>query len=67
MIKTYSFDRVKMARNLTLEQLHELEVIVKAEHKLEQRNSIHLFDKKGLKKLDNIGWAIYHKAKRGGS
>ncbi|MBO5631469.1 MAG: hypothetical protein J5965_20570 [Aeriscardovia sp.] len=61
-MKTYSFNRVEMAKHLTLEQLSELEVIVKRDHKLE--GGFYLYDTKGLKKLENIGWAIYHKTKQ---
>lgn len=64
-MKTYGFNRIKMAQNLTLDQLNELKLKVEQEHGLEQRNGIHLYDKKGLKKLDEISWAVYHKTKRG--
>ena len=64
-MKTYSFNRIKMAQNLTLDQLNELKLRVEQEHRLEQRNGIHLYDSKGLKKLDQISWAVYHKTKRG--
>ena len=53
-----------MARNLTIDQLNDLEAKVMQEHKLEQGNGIHLYDKRGLKKLDDISWAIYHKMKK---
>ena len=63
-MKTYGFDRIKMARNLTLDQLDELKLRVEQEHRLEQRSGIHLYDSKGLKKLDEISWAVYYKTKR---
>ncbi|MBO6253025.1 MAG: hypothetical protein J6O49_05160 [Bacteroidaceae bacterium] len=62
-MRTYGFNRVEMSRNLTLEQLIELEEKVKLDHKLEQNSGIHIYDRKGMKKLDDIGWAIYHKTK----
>ena len=64
-MKTYGFNRIKMAQNLTLDQLNELKLKVEREHRLEQRNGIHLYDSKGLKKLDEISWAVYYKTNRG--
>lgn len=45
-MKTYGFNRIKMAQNLTLDQLNELKLMVEQEHKLEQPSGIHLYDKK---------------------
>lgn len=63
-MKTYSYNRFKMAQNLTLEELEDLAKMVEADHKNQQEGAIHLIDERGRKKLDNIGWAIYQKTKK---
>lgn len=71
-IKTYGFDRLKMAKNLSGEELEYLQSEVKELHANEFKDgkyfengtqTISLIDKKGLKKLEQIGWAIYNKTK----
>ncbi len=73
-IRNYGWDRVKMANNLTLEELDQLKRQVEEEHAnarddngqyLESgQPTINLYDKKGRKKLDDISWAVYHKTKK---
>lgn len=74
MSKTYGFNRVDMARNLSLDELEQLVKQVEVEHANEFKDgryyengqvSLSLYDKKGMKKLDAIGWAIYSKTKVG--
>lgn len=71
-IKTYGFDRIKMTKHLTLEELAQLQKQVKELHANELKDgkyfengtqTISLIDKKGQKKLDQISWAIYNKTK----
>ena len=58
-VRTYGYDRVEMARNLSLEQLDALKQKVEEDHA--QKDGIHLYDAAGRKKLDNISWAVFHK------
>ncbi|EAM6792409.1 hypothetical protein E0G74_01450 [Salmonella enterica] len=57
----------------TFEQLNQLQTEVELEH-INPRNergcyvedgqeTIHLYDKRGRRKLDAISWAVYHKMK----
>ncbi|WP_010117378.1 hypothetical protein [Acinetobacter sp. P8-3-8] len=72
-MKTYGFDRIKLSRNLSIDELLQLEEEVKKASLNEFKDgiyfengkpSIHIYNKNGLKKLDNIGWAIFNKTKR---
>ena len=64
-IKTYGFDRLKMTKHLSLEELDQLQQQVKELHANEFKDgkyfengtqTISLIDKKGQKKLDQISW-----------
>ena len=57
-IRNFSWNRVKLS-TLTYDQLEQLKKKVEEEHAC--NNGIFLYDKAGLKKLDALSWAVYHK------
>lgn len=62
-IKVYGWKSVEMAKHLTYRELHLLKYKTNHEHKLSVPNGIYNVDEKGLKKLNAISWAIYHRDK----
>lgn len=64
-LKTYGFDRVKMAENLSLKELEAIRqnLITDPKNKNTQKNSIYLYTKETHKKLDNLAWAVTNKLK----
>lgn len=64
-LKMYGFDAVKMAGNLTFEEIEELRqyLINNPNNKNKDEKSIHLYNKDTQKKLDRIGYAVYFKLK----
>lgn len=68
-IRTYGYDRVKMAENLSIEQLVALQESLTSDpaNRTNARywggteDTIWLYNKKTRTKLDNISWAIYLK------
>lgn len=72
---TYGYNRTKLSQ-LKYTELEQLLIQVRNEHQL-QRNedgvrvdrngnkSFYVYDQEGLKKIDNITWAVYYKNKRG--
>ncbi|MCJ1935936.1 hypothetical protein M2972_27080, partial [Klebsiella pneumoniae] len=61
-IRNFGWNRVKLS-TLTYDQLEQLKKKVEEEHAC--NNGIFLYDKAGLKKLDALSWAVYHKCKYG--
>ncbi|HCM3857474.1 TPA: hypothetical protein N3Z94_004501 [Klebsiella pneumoniae] len=59
-IRNFGWNRVKLS-TLTYDQLEQLKKKVEEEHAC--NNGIFLYDKAGLKKLDAVSWAVYHKMK----
>lgn len=59
-IRNFSWNRVKLS-TLTYDELDQLRKKVEEEHAC--NNGIFLYDKSGLKKLDALSWAVYHKMK----
>lgn len=59
-LRCYSWDPVKLASNLTIEQLGELRQSVEDDpaHKNREPVSIWIYTKKARRKLDAISWAI---------
>jgi hypothetical protein len=60
-VKVWNWDRVKMAENLTMEELVKLDAEVKARPENQvppSKNSIWLYTSSARKKIDNISWAI---------
>ena len=71
-MKCYSWDPVKLADAYTLEQLSALRLEVEAEPRHRTPvgadgrpvGTIYIFTKPARRKLDAIGWAIYHVTRR---
>lgn len=66
--KSFGFDRVKMADNLTLNELTQLRDSItndpaNANPAHAAGKSIYLYKPSAQKKLDNIGWAVFNKMK----
>jgi hypothetical protein len=71
-VKVYEW-RAHLLAHYSYEQLDVLRRLVEAEH-INPRNArgcyeengqetIHLYDRRGRKKLDALSWAVYHKQK----
>lgn len=70
-MKTYGFDPVKLSDAYTVEQLVQLHREVQERHANPKdayghhvengRQTIYIYDKAGRRKLEQIGWALYHK------
>ncbi|AWB35513.1 hypothetical protein [Orrella marina] len=57
-MKVYGWSATKLARVYSVPELIELREKVRKEHYAP--NGIYLYDKKGQRKLEAIGWAIYY-------
>lgn len=59
-LRCYSWDPVKLANHLSMEELNELRQSVENDpaHKNRDTGSIWLYNRKGRRKLDAISWAI---------
>lgn len=61
-VKTYGYDVYKMTKNLTVAQLETMVHAIRVEHAT--KDGIHLVDKKGRWKMEQVTWAIYHLTKK---
>lgn len=62
-MKTYSFDRVKLYQNYSVDELEELKRIVIEKHKDDEPKPGMVVSERCWKKIDAIGWAIYYHTK----
>lgn len=56
-IRTYGFNRFLMSQNLTNEELEILAEITRLKHRT-NKNGFYLYDKRGVKKLDDLSWVV---------
>ena len=63
--RTYGYDPVQMSRNMTVAELEAMLPTIIEEHTLsdDQRTGVNILDKKGMWKVDQVTWAIYHLTK----
>lgn len=60
--RTYGYDAVKMADNMTYDQLMALDAELRANPANQNpKGSFWLYTKACRRKLDAISWAVYHK------
>lgn len=59
--KNYGYNIHAMCKNLTIKQLEAMLPVIRREHAT--KDGIHLVDKKGRWKIDQVTWAIYHLTK----